>query len=83
AEEGIPPFRPLVLEYPEDAETYDIDDQFFIGDRLMAAPLTAESDRRRVYIPDGQWRDYRTGERYSPGWLEKEFDLMEIPLFIR
>jgi alpha-D-xyloside xylohydrolase len=78
---GVPPFRALVLDYPDDRETYSIEDQYMLGDKLMAAPLTEESDIRRFYIPEGKWKNRQTGEIFEKGFHEKEFALTEIPLF--
>jgi alpha-D-xyloside xylohydrolase len=80
---GLPPFRALVLDYPDDKETYTIEDQYMLGDKLMAAPLTAESDTRRFYIPDGEWKNWKTGEIFGKGFHEKEFSLTDIPLFVK
>ena len=80
---GIPPFRALVLDYTQDQETYTIDDQYLMGDKYLAAPLTAESDSRRFYIPAGCWKDFNTDEILVQGWHEREFRLDEIPLFYR
>ena len=35
---GVPLARPLVVDSPEDAQTWRIDDQYFLGDALMVAP---------------------------------------------
>ena len=78
---GIPPFRALVLDYPDDYETYEIDNQYMIGDCFMAAPLTSESDIRHFYIPKGKWTLYGTNEVYENGWFEREFSLKELALF--
>lgn len=80
---GIPPFRALIMDYPQDKETYDIESQYMIGDSFMAAPLTAESDVRKFYIPEGEWTHYGTGKVFTPGWHEEEFALHEIPLFMK
>jgi alpha-glucosidase (family GH31 glycosyl hydrolase) len=64
--DGVPMMRPLVLEYPEDRQTYDVDDQYLFGDFLMIAPVTVEGARARsVYLPAGVWFDYWTGERHD------------------
>jgi hypothetical protein len=36
---GIPLFRPLVLNYQDDESTYNLDDEFMIGDDLLVAPV--------------------------------------------
>lgn len=80
-ETGLPPFRALILDYPNDTEAYDIEDQYMIGDSFMAAPLTAECDTRKFYIPEGEWMLFGTCEIFTPGWHEREFALTEVPLF--
>ena len=80
---GKPPFRALVMDYPTDEQTYEIEDQYMMGDRYMVAPLTAESDTRKFYIPEGQWKNYQTGEIYSQGWHERTFGLMDLALFVK
>ena len=65
---GNPPIRALVADYTGDQQTYGIDDQYIFCDDLIVAPLTAESDTRRVYLPEGNWRDYWTKEPVASGW---------------
>merc|ERR1719446_1137768 len=51
---GIPLARPLVVDSPEDHETWRIDDQYLIGDALMFPPAGMDnpiSTTRRVYFP--------------------------------
>ena len=81
--EGIPPFRALVMDYPEDIETYNIEDQYMMGDMYMSAPLTAESDTRKIYFPSDGWKHYKTGEAFDKGWYERTFELMDMPLFVK
>ena len=76
---GIPPIRALVMDYTDDKETYKIDDQYIFCDDLVVAPLTAETDTRKVYLPAGAWRDYWTKEPVSAGWMEVTTD--RIPVF--
>ena len=60
---GIPVMRPLVLEYPTDENTFNLSDQFMIGDNVIVAPiLTPTTKLRVVYLPDGKWVNYWTDE---------------------
>ena len=67
-ETGVPPIRALVMDYTDDPETYAVDDEYLFCGSLLVAPLTADSDTRRVYLPKGTWRDYYTKEPVEPGW---------------
>lgn len=61
---GAPVLRPLLFEYPEDATTYNADDQFLLGDALLVAPITRPGiEHRHVYLPEGSWFHLWTGER--------------------
>ena len=41
--------------------------------------MTAEEDSRKVYLPQGEWKDYWTGKPVSSGWFEVQTD--NIPVF--
>lgn len=69
-ETGIPPVRALVADYTSDAETYQIDDEYIFCGKLIVAPLTEESDTRKIYLPEGKWRDYFTKRPVESGWFE-------------
>ena len=76
---GVAPVRALVSDYTHDENTYDIDDQYMLGDSLMVAPLTeGDNGKRRVYIPEGSWQDYRTGEAIECGWHDVEAKLIPV-----
>lgn len=82
---GVPVFRPLLLNYQNDDNTYNLDDQFIIGSDLLAAPiLTANQTSRLVYLPQGLWYDYWTGRRYVGGTMVRvDAPLETVPLFVR
>lgn len=86
-QDGTPPFRPLVMDFPEDAGVWEIDDEYMMGDALLVAPMIAdvpeeERGRRNVYLPEGKWYDFWTNECFEGG---KTY-LMEtenIPVFVK
>jgi alpha-glucosidase len=82
---GAPLFRPLVLNYQDDSNTYNLDDQFMIGDDLLVAPiLKPDVTRRLVYLPKGTWYDYWTNKVYSGGtMISMEAPLDMVPMFVR
>jgi alpha-D-xyloside xylohydrolase len=81
--QGVPPFRALVLEYPDDPDARDIDDQYFMGDDLLVAPVFAGQTARDVYLPAGDWFDFWTGERLEGGQHTVDVPLDRIPIFVR
>lgn len=81
-DEGIPPVRALVCDYTNDKETYDVSDEYLFCDDMLVAPFfDFESDTRDIYIPEGNWYDYFTGEKIKNGHIT--FTSENIPVFIR
>jgi alpha-D-xyloside xylohydrolase len=82
--EGIPPFRALVLDYPHDVNVQNIFDEYMIGDGILAAPLTGESDTREVYLPEGGWYNFNTNEKYEGGkTYTVRISLSQVPIFVK
>jgi alpha-D-xyloside xylohydrolase len=85
--DGVPPFRALIMDWPSDPALRGVDDQFMIGDALMAAPFVVErhsGKTRRLYLPEGGWREFSTGKRLEgKSWLELEDDLETLPLYVK
>lgn len=83
---GRPVIRPLFYNYPEDKETWNIEDQFMFGRDILAAPVLYHGQRERyVYLPSGDdWIDLRTGVRYDGGQrILSPAPLESIPVFYR
>lgn len=93
--DGTPPFRPMALEIAgragrplagtaEDMARLSIDDQFMAGDSLLVAPLFTGETSRQVYLPDGVWYDFESGERFVGGQvITVSPGLEKIPVFVR
>jgi len=84
AADGTPPFRALVLDTPDDPRLSAVDDQYMVGDRMMVAPFFAGEAEREVVMPQGEWRDFWTGERLQGG---TEFFLpastKPVPIYVK
>jgi alpha-glucosidase len=82
---GTPLFRPLVLNYQDDPNTYNLDDEFMIGSDLLVAPvLKPDITRRLVYLPKGGWYDYWTNKKYEGGtMISVDAPLETVPMFVR
>ncbi len=82
--DGTPPFRALVLDFPEEATLHTIDDEFLVGDRMLVAPLFAGEPGREVIFPPGTWHDLWTGALVPPGGkLKVEASAEKIPVFVK
>jgi alpha-glucosidase len=82
---GTPLFRPLVLNYQDDPNTYNLDDEFMIGNDLLLAPvLKPDLTRRLVYLPKGSWYDFWTNKKYDGGtMISADAPLETVPMFVR
>jgi alpha-glucosidase (family GH31 glycosyl hydrolase) len=81
---GVPIMRAMVLEFQDDPRTYQIGDQYMFGDALLVAPVHTPVNRRTVYLPEGTWYEYETGERHTgPTTLHIEPPLEVLPLYVR
>lgn len=82
---GIPVLRPLMLEYPEDPNTFELADQFLVGDSILVAPVyRPDTQMRLVYLPAGMWVNYWTNERVEGGqYVTVPTPLETMPIFIK
>ncbi len=65
---GLPMLRALFIEYPDDPGAWLVDDQYLFGSDILVAPMLENGSARDVYVPQGQWIDYQTGQVYHAGW---------------
>ncbi|MGZ4031614.1 MAG: glycoside hydrolase family 31 protein, partial [Tumebacillaceae bacterium] len=82
---GLPIVRPLVMEYPNDATTQNLCDQFLLGTSLLIAPiLRPDTEHRVVYLPEGNWVNYWTGETFTgPQHIMVHAPLDMLPIFVQ
>src|SRR5215216_2063199 len=82
---GLPLFRPLVLNYQLDSNTFNLDDEFIIGEDLLVAPILQPNQTSRlVYLPAGAWYDYWTNKKYAGGtMISVDAPLDVVPMFVR
>ncbi|MGR3484136.1 MAG: glycoside hydrolase family 31 protein [Paracoccaceae bacterium] len=85
SESGLPPMRPLLLAFPDDAQAVGVEDQYLFGPDLMVAPvLTADATSRPVYLPPGAaWTCAWTGRQVAPGWHQADTPMDRIPVYLR
>ena len=88
-ETGLPPMRPLFLDFPADPVSWEVEDQFLFGGDVLVAPVVTEGARERpVYLPAGDggttWQDAWTGAKYQGGgWITAPAPLDTIPVYLR
>jgi alpha-glucosidase len=82
---GLPIMRPLMLNYPDDKTTYNIDTQFMLGDDLLISPVLEEgATTRQMYLPSGEWYDFWTREKISGGkWMNAKAPIDHVPVFVK
>lgn len=65
---GGPVLRPLGLMFPNDTRAWEVEDAFMLGDDLLVAPVfEAGAATRTLYLPEGAWRHWHTGQVFSGG----------------
>lgn len=82
---GLPVMQALVLHYPNDPKTYNIDDQYFFGRELLVCPVTIKGAKTRtLYLPKGDWYDYWTGIKTEGGkYINVKTPLGKMPVYAR
>lgn len=83
---GLPPMRPMFVDFPVDDTCWSIDDQYMFGPDLLVAPVLELGARRRaVYLPVGaSWTDTATGAIHAGGRVVNvTAPLSRIPVFAR
>lgn len=87
SEEGYTLMRPLVFDFPGDAEALAQGSEYMFGPKYLVCPvLEAGVTSWNVYLPEneGGWDDFWTGEHYDGGQnVDYNVSLENIPIFNR
>jgi len=81
---GLPPMRPLFVDFPDDTQAWHVDDQYMFGPHLLIAPIIAPAQTQRlVYLPTGAtWTNVWTGEQLAGGQtVVADAPIERIPIF--
>lgn len=92
--DGLPMIRAMFLEYPN---TYTLGKstqyQFLYGPYFLIAPIYQETKadengndiRNGIYLPEGSWIDYFSGEKYEGNCIVNNFvsPLWKLPVFVK
>jgi sulfoquinovosidase len=80
---GIPPTRPLWLQFPGDARAAGQDQEWMLGPSLLVAPVVSEAAvSRSVYFPRGCWKGAGVRVR-GPRARTVRAPLTRLPYFVR
>lgn len=85
-EKGTPVIRPLFYDFPDDKESWNVEDQYMFGPDILVAPvLYAGMKQRSVYLPAGHsWTDANTGKKFDGGTtVVCETPIEIIPIFVK
>lgn len=94
AVDGMPMIRAMFLEYPN---AYTLGKttqyQFLYGPDFLVAPIYQETRadekgndiRDGIYLPEGTWIDYFTGEKYEGNAILNNFEapVWKLPVFVK
>lgn len=92
--DGLPQIRAMFLEYPN---TYTLGKstqyQFMYGPYFLVAPIYQETKadtlgndiRNGIYLPEGTWIDYFSGEKYEGNKIINNYTspLWKLPVFVK
>lgn len=85
-EDGQPVMRGLFHDFPDDAVSWTVDDQFLLGPDVLVAPvLEAGARERDVHLPAGaRWTDAASGVVHEGGrTVRVAAPLDVVPVFLR
>ena len=82
---GYPLVRALLFHHPDDRQVWHIDDEYYFGSEFLVAPVMNSDNRRDIYLPEGLWVNFFTGERLEGGrwYYNVEVPLDQMPVFVR
>ncbi|KAF2690036.1 glycoside hydrolase family 31 protein [Lentithecium fluviatile CBS 122367] len=85
--DGVPMINPMWFLYPDDPNTFAVQEQWFYGDALLISPVTTEmSDVVTFYLPKDRFYDYWTGEPVDgqgANVTQSGVSFTDIPVHIR
>ena len=85
---GEPIMKPLFFDFPNDHASYTVDDEWLLGDALLAAPVLTTGTSRNIHLPAGSWYDvlrHRVVHAGARGVTLADYQasLAQTPMFVR
>jgi alpha-D-xyloside xylohydrolase len=84
ARTGVPLMRAILVDSPDDPAAWLADLEYRLGPDLLVAPMTDPSGTRTVYLPEGEWVDWHTGDVHmGRRFIQARQPLDRVPLYVR
>jgi len=82
---GFPMLQALIFHHEDDPMCWHIDDQYYFGNDFLVAPIMNDEGIRDVYLPEGKWVDFWTGEVLKGSrWLKNiKMSLEHMPIYVK
>lgn len=87
---GMPPMRPLWMQFPTDSKTLSIETSYLLGSNLLVAPvLDKEINSLEIYLPTDaheptNWLNVWTHKVFAGGQSHVfDVDIRSLPIFQR
>ena len=87
--DSVPFLRPLYIENSECEEAYKHPGTYYVGPAMIACPVVTPGSgdnmmvRTELWLPNGTWYDFFSGEKHEGGHIVCENDLFSFPLFVK
>eukprot|EP00036_Acanthoecidae_sp_10tr_P011152 CAMPEP_0182925880 /NCGR_PEP_ID=MMETSP0105_2-20130417/10710_1 /TAXON_ID=81532 ORGANISM="Acanthoeca-like sp., Strain 10tr" /NCGR_SAMPLE_ID=MMETSP0105_2 /ASSEMBLY_ACC=CAM_ASM_000205 /LENGTH=901 /DNA_ID=CAMNT_0025063749 /DNA_START=26 /DNA_END=2731 /DNA_ORIENTATION=+ len=83
--DGMPVMRPLWIEFPSDAKTFALENQFMVGSGLLVVPVTEAgvTSVEAYFAGDQPWYDVETALSHKGGAKAIAAPLRKVPVFQR
>ena len=85
-----PLIQPMYYSNPEQAEAYEVPNQYWFGSELVVAPITEKTDsidllaKTEMWLPEGEWFDFFTGDKYIGGKKQEVYRTLDkYPVFAK
>lgn len=82
---GLSTMRALAVEFPSDAKSWTVSDEYLLGDGLLVAPIVDEGvTSRSVYLPPGEWISWDGQTNTTgPADISVQAEMSELPMFLK
>ncbi|ARV16548.1 TIM-barrel domain-containing protein [Polaribacter sp. SA4-12] len=85
-ETGTPLVRHMMLEFPEEPESFNCEYQYMFGSKYLVAPVVDKgATTKKIYFPKGEWKCFWNKDliRSSGEWITVDAPLEDLPVYER